>query len=44
MKKTTAFPFMLGIFFQIKALQAPFLSKYPPKLLKLPLTCPKRAK
>ena len=36
-KKTTAFLFMLGAFFQIKALQAPFLPEFP-------LTCPKRTK
>jgi len=34
-KKTTACLFMLGVFFQIKALQAPFLPKYPPKLAQI---------
>jgi len=29
-------------FFQNKALQAPFLSKFPPNLPKFPLTCPKK--
>jgi len=28
-KKTTAFLLMLGVFFQIKPLQAPFLPKFP---------------
>jgi len=36
-KQTTAFLFMLGAFFQIEALQAPFLAKFP-------LTCSKRTK
>jgi len=35
-KQTTAFHFMLGAFFQINALQAPFLPKFPPNLP----TCP----
>jgi len=35
---------MLGAFFQMKALQASFLPKYPPNLPKFPLTCPKRTK
>ena len=29
-------------FFQIKALQAPFLPKFPPNLPKFPLTCPRK--
>jgi len=40
-KNTTAFLFMLGAFFQIKALQASFWPKFSPKFS---LTCPKRAK
>jgi len=35
---------MLGAFFQIKACKAPLLRKFPPNLLKFPLTCPKRTK
>jgi len=33
-KKTTAFHFMSGAFIQIKELQAPFLPKFHPNLLK----------
>jgi len=36
LQKTTTFHFMLGVFFQIKALQAPSLSKFPPNLPKFP--------
>jgi len=40
--KTTAFHFVLGAFFQFKALQAPFLPKFPRNLHKFPLIFPKR--
>jgi len=39
----TTFHFMLGAFFQIKALQAPFLPKFPPKLAQISPNLPKRA-
>jgi len=42
--KTMEFLFVLGVCFQIKALQEPFLPKYPPNLPTFPLTCPKRTK
>jgi len=37
----TAFHSILGAFLQSKALQAPFLPKFPPNLPKFPWTCPK---
>jgi len=43
-EKTTAFHYILGAIFKIKAHQAQFLPKFPPNLPKFPLTCPKKLK
>jgi len=43
-QKNWCISFHVGHIFQIKALQAPNLPKFPPNLSKFPLTCPKRTK
>jgi len=43
-KKMAAFLFTLAAFFQITALQAPFLPKFSTNLPKFPLTYPKSTK